>query len=255
LTALSGEKPLFVAEEVDKLRDYDVMLGHFGPISTLPGNKNYRSLLLQYKDEYKQAKYGEKSNVARKVFQTIADAVPAGRFVEKEMQGTMKTVSPERVVRSIWRAFKYHDGLEKFPTEKVGKLGNTDVLVGLSGPSTTLPAGNKNYRSLISRYSVEYEQTNRRSKTGIARKLVEEISQANGRFVEKDTQGKMITVSRERVLAKVRQALANQNRRVLEKVRKALSLVIIAKIVSQRILLFVGEPVWPYGNYEEPTQS
>jgi hypothetical protein len=99
-----------------------------------------------------------------------------------------------------------------FEAEDVNELRNTDVLCG-RGPHTTHP-GNNNYRSLISRCSVDHKQTSHGDKIEVARKLIEEISHANGRFVERDGQGQIVKVSPERVLVKVRQALSNQSRKL-----------------------------------------
>jgi hypothetical protein len=219
----------FIPVALEKLRETDVLLGHHRGASRLPGNKHYRSLVSRYSSVYEQANHGDKSGVAFKVVQTIARACPSGRFVEKDSQGTMKTVSPERANRIICNAFNNKNrqkreksllvageeeqeeegsALGNIQTSLVAEevvnlnLGEFDVLLG-RGHGVSSLRGNTNYVAILRSFRAEYSRAERVKKREVAMKVVETIRRANGRFVKRDEGDKLLTVSPGEVLGKV----------------------------------------------------
>lgn len=62
----------------------DVLSGRGNNVNLHPGNKNYRSVVLKFKNEYIAAPKSKKPQFARMVVETIRNLDPPGRFLKQD---------------------------------------------------------------------------------------------------------------------------------------------------------------------------
>eukprot|EP00581_Thalassiosira_minuscula_P006817 CAMPEP_0183707870 /NCGR_PEP_ID=MMETSP0737-20130205/4295_1 /TAXON_ID=385413 /ORGANISM="Thalassiosira miniscula, Strain CCMP1093" /LENGTH=367 /DNA_ID=CAMNT_0025935603 /DNA_START=338 /DNA_END=1441 /DNA_ORIENTATION=+ len=69
---------------IEKVNDHDVILGRGGRVNRNPGNVNFRSIVKEYEDEYRQALRLDKVKIAARLVDRIRGADPSGRFLRED---------------------------------------------------------------------------------------------------------------------------------------------------------------------------
>jgi hypothetical protein len=92
------------AGEKVTLNDSDVLLGRGNGIASWVGNKNFRSIVLSYKDAYKNAFRQEKSFVSRQVIEDVHEE--GGRFVERDFSGDHVEVPYEKALEKTCQCLR-----------------------------------------------------------------------------------------------------------------------------------------------------
>jgi hypothetical protein len=87
-------------------RSTDVLLGRGNGVSIWKGNVNFRHIVWEYRDAYRQAVRYEKGKIAQKVFQHISTLSPPGRFLEMIEDDHFYIVDRERAIEKVCQALR-----------------------------------------------------------------------------------------------------------------------------------------------------
>jgi len=238
LTLASGLIP------ASSINENDILCGRGAGCSKYSGNKRFRELVLMYQEEYFTVNILEKTLIAERIVNIIANRSPPGRFLravqENKTSNTNSSttlycmISNRAAKEKTSQALRERTSNVLIPRRNINQglpdatrndhklsqeegmvsmpdINDNDVLCGRGG-ITNFHVGNVRFRNLVKSYRPLYLAAPKMKKAGLAREIVDIIrsSYPPGRFLQMSTfdhGGCWVDIGNDKAREKTSQAL------------------------------------------------